>query len=90
MPLFYIKCIVISMNKKYFTKFNVKNKVLKHELARAHGMVVLLVIALMGILAFTSSYDIRLDSILSFSAVLLLALVGITSLSVVVTLMKKR
>lgn len=78
------------MNKKYFTKFNVKNKVLKHELARAHGMVVLLVIALMGILAFTSSYDIRLDSILSFSAVLLLALVGITSLSVVVTLMKKR
>ena len=78
------------MNKKYFTKFNIKNKVLKHELARAHGMIVLLVIALMGILAFTSSFDIRLDPILSFSAVLLLALVGVTSLSVVVTLMKKR
>jgi low affinity Fe/Cu permease len=78
------------MNKKYFTKFNIKNKVLKHELARAHGMIVLLVIALMGILAFTSSFDVRLDPILSFSAVLLLALVGVTSLSVVVTLMKKR
>jgi low affinity Fe/Cu permease len=78
------------MNKKYFTKFNVKNKVLRHELARAHGMIVLLVIALMGILAFTSSFDVRLDPILSFSAVLLLALVGVTSLSVVVTLMKKR
>jgi hypothetical protein len=78
------------MNKKYFTKFNVKDKVLKHELARAHGMIVLLVVALMGVLAFTSSFDLRLDPILSFSAVLLLGIVGVISLLVVVALTKKR
>jgi uncharacterized protein YacL len=78
------------MNKKYFTKFNVKDKVLKHELARAHGMIVLLVIALMGVLAFSSSSALILDPILSFIAVFLLAIVGVISLSVVVTLTKKR
>jgi hypothetical protein len=78
------------MNKKYFTKFNIKDKVLKHELARAHGMIVLLVIALMAMLAFSSSFDLALDPTLTFTAVFLLALVGIISLSVVVTLTKKR
>jgi uncharacterized protein YacL len=78
------------MNKKYFTKFNTKDTVLKHELARAHGMIVLLVIALMGVLAFSSSSALILDPILSFSAVFLLAIVGVISLSVVVTLTKKR
>ena len=78
------------MNKKYFTKFNIKDKVLKQELARAHGMIVLLAVALMGVLAFTSTFDLRLDPILSFGAVLLLGIVGIISLLVVVTLTKKR
>ncbi|HEY8992227.1 MAG TPA: hypothetical protein VIM37_00060 [Candidatus Microsaccharimonas sp.] len=78
------------MNKKYFTKFNIKDKVLKHELARAHGMIVLLVIALMAMLAFSSSFDLTLDPTLTFTAVFLLALVGIISLSVVVTVTKKR
>lgn len=77
------------MNKKYFTKFNVKDKVLKYELARAHGMIILLVVALMGVLAFTSSFALRLDPILSFCAVLLLGIVGIISLFVVVKLTKK-
>jgi len=78
------------MNKKYFTKFNIKDKVLKQELVRAHGMIILLVVALMGMLAFSGSFDLALDPTLTFAAVFLLALVGIISLTVVVSLTKKR
>ena len=78
------------MNKKLLTKFVIKDKKTKAELARAHGMILLLVIALMSILVISSIDGIVLDSILSFVSVVLLAIVGIISLSVLVALTKKK
>jgi hypothetical protein len=78
------------MNKTHFKKFSVKNKALKHELLRAHGMIILLVVALMGMLTFSSSFDLTLDPILTFAAVFLLAIVGVLSLSVVIALARNR
>ena len=84
------KCYSLSMNKKHFTKFKVKDKVLKSELVRAHGMIILLVVALMAVLTVSSSFDVALDPILTFWAVLLLAVVGLLSLSVVIAIVTKR
>lgn len=78
------------MKKKYYAKFIVKDRVMKSELARAHGMIVLLVITLMATLVLSSAYSIELDPALTFVAVILLAVVGIISLSVVTTVTKKR
>ena len=78
------------MNKKHFTKFKVKDKVLKSELVRAHGMIILLVVALMAVLTVSSSFDVALDPILTFWAVILLAVVGLLSLSVVIAIVTKR
>ena len=84
------KCYSLSMNKKHFTKFKVKDKVLKSELVRAHGMIILLVVALMAVLTVSSSFDVALDPILTFWAVILLAVVGLLSLSVVIAIVTKR
>ncbi len=78
------------MNKKYLKKFNIKDKNAKAELARAHVMIVLLVIALMFVLALSGSFQITLDPVLSFIVVVLLAFVGLISLSVVTTLLRKK
>jgi uncharacterized protein YacL len=78
------------MNKKYLKKFNIKDKTAKVELARAHGMIVLLVIALMFILALSSSFNIVLDPLLSFIIVFLLAIVGLISLSVLIAVLRKK
>jgi uncharacterized membrane protein len=77
------------MTKKHYSKFKIKDKVLKNELVRAHGMIILLVIALMVVLTVSSSLEIALDPVLTFFAVLLLAVVGMLSLTVVVSLLKK-
>ncbi|MDB5160061.1 MAG: hypothetical protein JWO99_324 [Candidatus Saccharibacteria bacterium] len=78
------------MNKKYLKKFNIKDKTAKVELARAHGMIVLLVIALMFILALSGSFNIVLDPLLSFVVVFLLGIVGLISLSVVIAVLRKK
>lgn len=78
------------MNKKYLKKFNIKDKTVKAELARAHATIVLLVIALMFVLALSGSFQLTLDPLLSFIVVVLLAFVGLISLSVVMTLYKKK
>ena len=78
------------MNKKYLKKFNIKDKNAKSELARAHGMIVLLVIALMFIITLSGSTQITLDPLLSFIVVFLLAIVALISLSVVITLYRKK
>ncbi len=78
------------MNKKHLSKFRVKDKVLKHELARAHGMIILLVITLMAILAISSSYNVVFDPTLTLIANILLAFVGLLSLAVFASLIKKR
>ena len=78
------------MNKKHFSKFKVKDKVLRSELARAHGMIILLVIALMAVLTVSSSLEIALDPLLTFTAVFLLAIVGVLSLSVIIAILSKR
>jgi uncharacterized protein YacL len=89
-PTYGESAIVINMKKKYLAKFNVKDKTAKVELARAHGMIVLLVIALMFILALSSTFNVMLNPMLTFVVVLLLAIVGLISLSVVVTVLRKR
>jgi len=80
------------MNKKYFSKFNVKDKVLKQELVRAHGMIVLLVITLMATLALATTFQVEFDPVLTFIAIVLLAIVGLLSLTVVlsITSLRKR
>lgn len=78
------------MNKKYLSKFHIKDKTVKAELARAHVMIVLLVITLMFVLSLATMADIVLDPLLTFIIIVLLAFVGLISLSVVVTLLKKR
>lgn len=78
------------MNKKHFSKFRIKDKVLKNELARAHAMIILLVMTLMATLALSSAYDITFDPTLTFIANILLALVGLLSLSVLASLIMKR
>ena len=78
------------MNKKYLKKFNIKDKNVKAELARAHATIVLLVIALMFVLTLSGSFQLTLDPVLSFIVVVLLAFVGLISLSVVMTLYKKK
>lgn len=80
----------MGMNKKHYTKFQIKDKVLRGELLRAHGMIVLLVITLMAILAISSTFSLTLDPVLTFFAVMLLAIVALLSLTVVVTLLMKR
>jgi len=76
------------MNKKYFSKFKIKDKVLKQELIRAHGMIVLLVITLMATLALATTFQVEFDPVLTFIAVILLAIVGLLSLSVVLSITK--
>lgn len=78
------------MKKKHYTKFQIKDKVLKNELARAHSMIILLVVALMTVLALSSQFAIVLDPVLTFVVVILLAIVGLLSLSVVVSILKRR
>lgn len=78
------------MNKKHFAKFKIKDKVLKNELARAHGMIILLVVALMTLLTVSSTLDFSIDPVLAFIATLLLGIVGLLSLSVVVALVRWR
>jgi len=85
-----IDAIVEPMKKKYLSKFQMKDKTAKAELARAHEMIVLLAVALMYILALSSTTQLILDPLLAFIAVGLLAVVGVISLSVVVTLLRKR
>ena len=76
------------MNKKIFNKFQVKDKVARAELTRAHGIIMLLSLSLMALLALSSNIDLALDPVLSFIAVLLLAVVVLFSLSVVVAVKK--
>jgi uncharacterized protein YacL len=78
------------MKKKYYSKFQLKDKVARNEIARAHGMIVLLVIALMVTLTISTFPDVTFDPILTFVAVVLLALVGLVSLSVFVAVTMKR
>ena len=78
------------MNKKYFSKFNIKDKKVKSELVRAHGMIILLVVALMFVLAISSTLNILLEPVLTLIAVLLLAVVGIISLTVVLSISRLR
>lgn len=77
------------MNKKHYKKFQIKDRTLKNELARAHGMIILLVIALMGVLAISNMLETTFDPILTFIAILLLAIVGLLSLSVVASMLMK-
>jgi len=76
------------MIKKHFSKFKIKDKVLKQELIRAHGMIVLLVITLMATLALATTFQVEFDPTLTFIAVILLAIVGLLSLSVVLSITK--
>lgn len=78
------KLYSLGMNKKIFNKFQVKDKVVKAELTRAHGIIMLLSLSLMALLALSSNIDLALDPVLSFIAVLLLAVVVLFSLSIVV------
>jgi len=78
------------MKKKHFAKFRIKDQVLKNELARAHGMIILLVIALMAVLGLSGLFDLTLEPILTFTAVVLLAVVGLLSLSVILSILMKR
>ena len=78
------------MIKKHFSKFRVKDKVLKKELVRAHSMILLLVVTLMATLALASTPDVQFDPLLAFSAIFLLAVVGLISLSVVLAVTTKR
>lgn len=78
------------MNKKYYSKFKIKDMVLRRELARAHGMIVLLVIALMTTLIVASSVDVQFTKGLTAIAVVLLAFVGIISLTVILSLLAGR
>jgi len=78
------------MNKKLFNKFHVKDKVAKAELARAHGIIILLSISLMMTLTIGATFQVHFDPILSFAAVVLLAVVAIVSLSVVITVKRSK
>lgn len=82
------KLYSLSMNKKIFNKFQVKDKVAKAELTRAHGIIILLSLSLMALLALSSNIDLALDPVLSFIAVLLLAIVVLFSLSIIVAVKK--
>ena len=78
------------MKTKYYAKFLLKDKVAKNELIRAHGMIILLVIALMATLAIATVPDATFDPVLTFIAVVLLAVVGLISLSVVLSMTYNR
>jgi hypothetical protein len=78
------------MNKKYYAKFQLIDGGAKREIARAHGMIVLLVIALMATLVIASMPDVMFEPILTFIAVVLLAIVGVISLSVLISVTRKR
>ena len=82
------KLYSLGMNKKIFNKFQVKDKVARAELTRAHSIIMLLSLSLMALLALSSNIDLALDPVLSFIAVLLLAVVVLFSLSVVVAVKK--
>ena len=77
------------MSKYIFNKFRIKDKIAKAELARAHGIIILLSIAMMGLLALGTLVDLALDPWLSFAVIILLAIVVLFSLSVVLTTIKK-
>jgi uncharacterized protein YacL len=78
------------MKKKFYSKFVIKDQVLKNELARAHGMIILLVVALMVTLTIATSPDITFDPLPTFIAVIMLAVVGIISLSIIISITRKR
>jgi len=78
------------MIKKLFNKFLIKDKVAKAELTRAHGIIILLSISLMMTLTISSSLKIHFDPLLSFVSVVLLAIVAAFSLSVVLSLKRKK
>jgi len=78
------------MNKKLFKKIQVKDKIAKAEVARAHGIIILLSLSLMMTLTLSSTFAVHFDPILSFAAVILLALVTIFSLSVVLTVKRSK
>jgi hypothetical protein len=78
------------MKKPYLSKFKIKDKVAKAELARAHGMIILLVIALTFVLTLASSGQVELDPMLSFIAIFLLSIVGVISLWVLISVSSKK
>ena len=81
----------LSMIKKLFTKFSVKDKVLKRELIRAHAMIVLLSIALIvQLLVNGAAYHAEdtLIGLITGIASVLLAFVAIISISVVIAIRK--
>jgi hypothetical protein len=78
------------MNKKLYSKFKIKDKVLRNELARAHGMIILLVAALMLILGISNTSDTTFDPTLTLTAIILLGVVGLLSLSVIASILTKR
>lgn len=78
------------MNKKLFKKFQVKDKAARAELARAHGMIMLLSLSLMFMVIFMSAINIDFNPVLTFIAASLLGLVVLLSLSVVLYTLKKR
>jgi len=81
----------LSMIKKLFTKFSVKDKVLKRELLRAHLMVALLSIALLTqLLVNGATYhsDDTFMGVITGIASALLLLVAIISISVVIAIRK--
>jgi hypothetical protein len=79
-----------SMNKKILKKFIVKDQLLKKELIRAHCLIILLSMGLMLLLTFSTVIDSVVEPALAFSAIILLAVVAVLSLSVVLTLIKKK
>lgn len=78
------------MNKKLFNKLKVKDQASRIELARAHGIIVMLSLSLIFTLTFAAAIDVDLNPILTFSASVLLGLVALLSLSVVVSMLKQR
>ena len=78
------------MKKKYYSKFQIKDTVLRRELVRAHGMIVLLVLALLTTLAILNMYSLNSTAVLVSVEAILLAVVGIISLSVIVSILAKR
>ena len=78
----------LGMNKKFFTKFSVKDKAIKQELVRAHGMIVLLSIALVAQLSVTAAIDTDYDQTVALIVGLLLTVVALISTSVVVAILR--
>lgn len=85
-----VSAIVRDMKKKYYSKFQIKDKVLRRELVRAHGMIVLLVLALLTTLAMLNMYSSNSNAVLVSVEAILLAVVGFISLSVIVSILAKR